>query len=71
MKLSILAASALFASQATAYSIVYSSSLNCRKKPTAASDKVKVFQLSDDIQIECQIPGQEVNGNKLWDLTQD
>ncbi|KAJ2698490.1 hypothetical protein FB645_005616 [Coemansia sp. IMI 203386] len=61
----------LLASQAAAYDIIHASSLNCRAKPSSSSKLVKVYQMGEDVDILCQIKGQAIRGNSVWDYTQD
>ncbi|KAJ1881029.1 hypothetical protein LPJ57_001866 [Coemansia sp. RSA 486] len=69
MKLALSAL--LLASQAAAYDIIHASSLNCRAKPSSSSKLVKVYQMGEDVDILCQIKGQTIRGNSVWDYTQD
>ncbi|KAJ2619444.1 hypothetical protein GGI25_005564 [Coemansia spiralis] len=61
----------LLASQAAAYTIQYTATLNCREGPSTSTKIVKVYNIGQDIEIICQINGQTVSGTKIWDRTQD
>lgn len=65
---SLLVATGL--STAAAYPIT-GSVVNCRTG-TSTSDSVKVqYVEGDDVSISCQAEGTSVNGNSIWDKTQD
>ncbi|KAJ2858139.1 hypothetical protein J3B02_000479 [Coemansia erecta] len=68
---SALSAAFLLAGQTAAYDIIHTSSLNCRAKPTRNSNLVKQYQIGEEIDILCQIKGQVVFGNSIWDKTPD
>ncbi|KAJ1959354.1 hypothetical protein GGI12_004378, partial [Dipsacomyces acuminosporus] len=53
------------------YPITGTNILNCRDGPDTSYDIVRRYTLSDDIKISCQVSGQVISGNDLWDKTQD
>lgn len=50
---------------------ITTSGLNCRSGPGTDYDVVKTYDLGEDISITCQAAGTVVNGDELWDLTED
>lgn len=65
-----LAHSAL-ASPAIYSPFALSSSLNCRKTPESGGAWVKTYSAGEKVLVACQVRGQWVKGNNIWDLTQD
>ncbi|KAJ1962891.1 hypothetical protein GGI12_002382 [Dipsacomyces acuminosporus] len=59
------------ASQASAYGIVGSASLNCRTGPTLNDGIVKTYLVGDEIDVICQAMGKAIYGDPVWNLTQD
>lgn len=64
-------AAAASSSVACAYQITHSSTLNCRNKPSTSGSIVKTYKTGDDLKISCQTFGTVIEGNNLWDKTQD
>jgi len=56
---------------AAPFPIVHTTSLDCRSSPTTSAKIVKTYTASVDLRISCQGHGESVNGNDLWDKTQD
>ncbi|KAL2022209.1 hypothetical protein VTK56DRAFT_5819 [Thermocarpiscus australiensis] len=72
MKLTVFAA--FF--QAVAFSVTYAypisgNGVNCRSGPGTSYAVKKVYAKGTDIKISCQTEGTSVNGNSIWDKTQD
>lgn len=70
MKLSLLAATALAYSTASAYTIT-GDSVNCRSGPGTSYAVKKTYAKGHDVSISCQAPGTSVDGDSLWDKTSD
>lgn len=45
--------------------------VNCRSGPSTSFDIVRSYELGDEVSLTCQIAGETVNGDYLWDLTTD
>lgn len=56
---------------AAPFPIVHASALNCRSSASTSGKIVKTYPASADIKVSCQTNGETVNGNSLWDKTQD
>ncbi|WOO79779.1 uncharacterized protein LOC62_02G003295 [Vanrija pseudolonga] len=65
-----LAHSAL-ASPAIYRPFALSSALNCRKGPESGATWVKRYSAGEMVFVACQVRGEWVRGNNIWDLTQD
>ncbi|ORX69461.1 CHAP-domain-containing protein [Linderina pennispora] len=55
----------------SAYPIYKADVVNCRSSPSASGTVVTTYKINTDINISCQISGQNIKGNSLWDKTQD
>ncbi|KAG7284377.1 hypothetical protein NEMBOFW57_010750 [Staphylotrichum longicolle] len=72
MKAAVFAA--LF--QAVAVTVTYAypisgDSVNCRSGPGTSYAVKKTYAKGSDVKVSCQTTGTDVNGNNLWDKTQD
>jgi surface antigen len=72
MKLAIAA----FIFQALTFSVTHAypvtgDTLNCRSGPGTSYAVKKTYKKGADIKISCQTEGTDVNGNSIWDKTQD
>ncbi|EFZ03564.1 hypothetical protein X797_006774 [Metarhizium robertsii] len=45
--------------------------VNCRSGPSTHDKVIKTYNKGNDIKISCQVAGETVSGNNLWDKTQD
>jgi SH3 domain protein len=71
MKLtSIFLTLAAAVSMVTAYPIT-GEGVNCRSGPGTSYKVIKSYKKGTDVKISCQIKGESINGNNLWDKTQD
>jgi lysozyme len=70
MKLTLLAATALACSTASAYTIT-ADTVNCRIGPGTSYAVKKTYAKGHDVSISCQAPGTNVDGDSLWDKTSD
>lgn len=50
---------------------VTGSVLNCRASPDTSSAVKKTYKKGDNVDISCQTEGPSVEGNSIWDKTQD
>jgi uncharacterized protein YraI len=64
-----LAMAAVF-SVANAYPIT-GDEVNCRTGPSTSDEVVTTYPKGEDVDISCQTFGDDVNGNNIWDKTQD
>ncbi|KAH8692832.1 hypothetical protein BGW36DRAFT_436578 [Talaromyces proteolyticus] len=51
--------------------LINTDGLNCRSGPGTGYSVVKTYNTGDDVSITCQAPGDDVNGDSLWDETSD
>lgn len=72
MKLAVFAAlfQAVAVSVTSAYPIT-GNGVNCRSGPGTSYAVKKVYAKGADIKVSCQTTGPSVNGNNIWDKTQD
>ncbi|KAJ2641336.1 hypothetical protein GGF44_002168, partial [Coemansia sp. RSA 1694] len=63
-------AAATAAPQASAYAIK-GDTVNCRSGPSTSYSVVKTYKKGQNVSITCQTAGPSVNGNTLWDKTND
>lgn len=66
----------LFVTLAAAVSMVAAypitgNDVNCRSGPGTSYKAVKSYKKGADVKISCQTHGESINGNTLWDKTQD
>ncbi|KAJ1954282.1 hypothetical protein GGI12_005826, partial [Dipsacomyces acuminosporus] len=59
------------ASLTSAYPIYKTQTVNCRASPSTGGQVVRTYRLSDDVKLVCQIEGQAILGNSVWDKTSD
>ncbi|KAL2167249.1 hypothetical protein VTG60DRAFT_1477 [Thermothelomyces hinnuleus] len=71
MKFYILAALASILAPAAAYPVTADGGLMCRSGPGTSYAVKKTYKKGFDIKISCQTTGTSVNGNNIWDKTQD
>jgi uncharacterized protein YraI len=57
-------------SMVNAYAIT-GSEVNCRTGPSTNDKVVKSYNKGDDVKLSCQIYGEDVKGNSIWDKTTD
>ncbi|KAJ1932180.1 hypothetical protein FBU59_006462, partial [Linderina macrospora] len=55
----------------SAYPIYKADMVNCRSSPGTSGSVVKTYASGDDITLSCQISGESIKGNSLWDKTSD
>ncbi|ORX69391.1 CHAP-domain-containing protein [Linderina pennispora] len=55
----------------SAYPIYKADVVNCRSSPGTSGEVVKTYAKDTEVEISCQISGDTVKGNALWDKTQD
>jgi uncharacterized protein YraI len=55
---------------ASAYPIT-GSTVNCRSGPGTSFAVKRTYNEGDDVKIDCQTEGTNVNGNSIWDKTSD
>ncbi|KAL2258535.1 hypothetical protein VTK26DRAFT_8124 [Humicola hyalothermophila] len=67
---SIFVTLAAAVSMVTAYPIT-GNGVNCRSGPGTNYKVVKSYQKGADVKISCQTRGESINGNNIWDKTQD
>ncbi|KAL2022208.1 hypothetical protein VTK56DRAFT_5818 [Thermocarpiscus australiensis] len=70
MKLTAIAAVASALAPASAY-LISGDGVNCRSGPGTSYAVKKVYAKGTDVKISCQTGGTTVNGNSIWDKTQD
>jgi hypothetical protein len=70
MYFNLLALAIAAVPMASAYPIT-GNSVNCRSGPSTSGSVVKTYSKGADVKISCQIAGETVSGNNLWDKTQD
>lgn len=71
MKLAALSVLApLFLAAASAYKIK-GDTVNCRSGPGTSYGIKRTYKKDQDVKLTCQIPGEVINGVKLWDRTTD
>lgn len=58
------------AAAATAYPIT-ADDVNCRDSPGTDGKVVKTYAKDTDVDVTCQIDGESVSGNSIWDKTKD
>ncbi|PKX89972.1 putative NlpC/P60-like cell-wall peptidase [Aspergillus novofumigatus IBT 16806] len=58
------------ASMVNAYAIT-GSEVNCRTGPSTNDKVVRSYNKGDDVKLSCQIYGEDVKGNSIWDKTTD
>ncbi|KAF5123320.1 Endolysin [Metarhizium anisopliae] len=61
---------AMTATMVTAFPVT-ADSLNCRAEPNTSSAVKKTYKKTEDVKISCQTDGPSINGNSIWDKTQD
>ncbi|KAL2197069.1 hypothetical protein P885DRAFT_36082 [Corynascus similis CBS 632.67] len=73
MKLAVFAAlfEAVAFSVTSAYPVTANGGLTCRSGPGTSYAAKKTYPKGYDIKISCQTSGTSVNGNNIWDKTQD
>jgi len=47
------------------------SEVNCRSEPSTSSDVVTSYKKDDEVHVTCQVDGEDVSGNTIWDQTED
>ncbi|KXX79723.1 Uncharacterized protein YraJ [Madurella mycetomatis] len=57
-------------SMVTAYPIT-GDGVNCRSGPGTNYKVIKSYKKGTDVKITCQVNGESINGNKIWDKTSD
>lgn len=72
MKLSLVLAAALLqaASFVSAYPIK-ADGVRCRSGPSTSFAVKKTYAKGKDVKVSCQTTGESINGNNIWDKTQD
>ncbi|KAJ1957387.1 hypothetical protein GGI12_005040, partial [Dipsacomyces acuminosporus] len=55
----------------SAYPIVQADVVNCRAGPGTNHRVVKSYRRGQNVNLSCQTPGQNINGNAIWDKTTD
>ncbi|KAJ1937852.1 hypothetical protein EC988_007760 [Linderina pennispora] len=55
----------------SAYPVQKADTVNCRSSPSTSGKVVKTYKKDADVKITCQVSGQNIQGNSLWDKTQD
>ncbi|KAL2160787.1 hypothetical protein VTH06DRAFT_984 [Thermothelomyces fergusii] len=71
MKAYIIPALASILAPAAAYPVTAETGLQCRTGPGTSYSAVKAYPKGYDIKISCQTTGTSINGNNIWDKTQD
>ncbi|KAL2197070.1 glycoside hydrolase family 24 protein [Corynascus similis CBS 632.67] len=71
MKFTIIATLAAAVAPAMAYPVTADGGLTCRSGPGTSYAAKKTYPKGYDIKISCQTAGTSVNGNNIWDKTQD
>ncbi|KAJ2809587.1 hypothetical protein H4S07_003180 [Coemansia furcata] len=71
MKLATIIAlcAASLATMTDAYHIYNADVVNCRSSPSTSGSVVRTYKANDDVSLTCQISGQNIKGNALWDKT--
>ncbi|KAL2160786.1 hypothetical protein VTH06DRAFT_983 [Thermothelomyces fergusii] len=62
---------AVAVSVTSAYPVTAETGLQCRTGPGTSYSAVKAYPKGYDIKISCQTTGTSINGNNIWDKTQD
>ncbi|KAJ2027733.1 hypothetical protein GGH91_003648 [Coemansia sp. RSA 2671] len=57
------------ATTTNAYSIYNADIVNCRSSPSTSGTVVRTYKANDDVSLTCQISGENIKGNSLWDKT--
>lgn len=72
MKVAVFAAlfQAVAVSVTSAYPIT-GNGVNCRSGPSTSDPIKKTYAKGSDVKVTCQTTGTSVNGNNIWDKTQD
>ena len=70
MKFAIITALAASLAPASAY-VITGDGVNCRSGPGTNYAVKKSYAKGHDVKISCQTSGTNVNGNSIWDKTQD
>ncbi|KAJ2465131.1 hypothetical protein GGI03_002833, partial [Coemansia sp. RSA 2337] len=52
-----------------AYRIYNADTVNCRSSPSTSGSVVRTYKANDDVSLTCQISGENIKGNSLWDKT--
>ncbi|KAJ2755377.1 hypothetical protein GGI19_001685 [Coemansia pectinata] len=71
MKLTAILAlcAASLATMTNAYRIYNTDTVNCRSSPSTGGSVVRTYKANDDVSLTCQISGENIKGNSLWDKT--
>ncbi|KAJ2040534.1 hypothetical protein H4S04_007894 [Coemansia sp. S16] len=71
MKLTAILAlcAASLATMTDAYRIYNADTVNCRSSPSTSGSVVRTYKANDDVSLTCQISGENIKGNSLWDKT--
>ncbi|KAJ2821833.1 hypothetical protein FBU31_004778, partial [Coemansia sp. 'formosensis'] len=59
------------ATMTDAYRIYNADVVNCRSIPSTSGSVVRTYKANDDVSLTCQISGQNIKGNALWDKATD
>jgi uncharacterized protein YraI len=71
MQFTILALSlAVAVPMASAYPIT-GDVVNCRSGPSTSHKVIRTYKMGEDVKVTCQISGENVKGDSLWDKTSD
>ncbi|KAJ2487673.1 hypothetical protein IWW37_005159 [Coemansia sp. RSA 2050] len=60
---------ASLATVTNAYHIYNTDAVNCRSSPSTSGSVVRTYKANDDVSLTCQISGENIKGNLLWDKT--
>ncbi|KAK3308320.1 uncharacterized protein B0T15DRAFT_524137 [Chaetomium strumarium] len=71
MLLSSLALTLAAAVSAVAAYPISGDDVNCRSGPGTSYKVIKTYKKGTDVKLSCQAYGESINGNTLWDKTQD
>ena len=71
MKFAIVAALVPFLAPAVSAYQITGTTVNCRSGPGTSYGVKKTYKKGDDVKISCQTTGTNVEGNNIWDKTQD
>ncbi|KAJ2685367.1 hypothetical protein IWW39_004298 [Coemansia spiralis] len=52
-----------------AYPIYNADVVNCRSSPSTSGSVVRTYKAKDNVSLTCQISGESIKGNSLWDKT--
>ena len=62
---------ALSAAAAASAFPITADSVNCRDSPGTDGAVVEVYAVDTDVEVTCQTEGESIEGNSIWDKTQD